>query len=306
MNTAVPETTKGVMYGLTAYTLWGSFPLFFALFQGVPAYEVLIHRVVWSCVFLALVISVLKRWKIITTALARPRKLGWVLGCAVFIAVNWGVYIYSVETRQVLQASLGYFLTPLVNVALGMLVLRETISRLQLAAVLLAAIAILYQLLLLGVVPWITLVLAFSFGTYGLMRKRVELDGLSGLFVETLLLLPLALLALGLLSGAGQSHFGGDDTMTLLLMSSGVATALPLLAFAGAARRLKLATVGFLMYINPTIQFLIALYVFAEPLGSDKLLSYVMIWIALAIYSWSAWHERGSNGQPDKVPATKA
>lgn len=288
------DTTKGVVYGLGAYTLWGSFPLYFALFKGIPSWEVLIHRVIWSCLFLAVVISILKRWPPVVAALRQPRRLGYVLGCAVFIALNWGIYIYAVETRHVLQASLGYFLTPLVNVAMGLLILGERISRLQAAAVGLAAVAILYQLLLLGELPWITLVLAFSFGTYGLMRKKVELDGLSGLFVETLLLLPLGLLTLAWLSSQGLSHFSDSTYSALLLASSGAVTAIPLLAFAGAARRLKLSTVGFLMYINPTIQFLIALYIFHEPLSTAKLVSFVMIWGALAIYSWSAWVGRSN------------
>jgi len=288
------DTTKGVVYGLGAYTLWGSFPLYFALFKGIPSWEVLIHRVIWSCLFLAVVISILKRWPPVVAALRKPRRLGYVLGCAVFIALNWGIYIYAVETRHVLQASLGYFLTPLVNVAMGLLILGERISRLQAAAVGLAAVAILYQLLLLGELPWITLVLAFSFGTYGLMRKKVELDGLSGLFVETLLLLPLGLLTLAWLSSQGLSHFSDSTYSALLLASSGAVTAIPLLAFAGAARRLKLSTVGFLMYINPTIQFLIALYIFHEPLSTAKLVSFVMIWVALSIYSWSAWVGRSN------------
>jgi len=288
------DTTKGVVYGLGAYTLWGSFPLYFALFKGIPSWEVLIHRVIWSCLFLAVVISILKRWPPVVAALRKPRRLGYVLGCAVFIALNWGIYIYAVETRHVLQASLGYFLTPLVNVAMGLLILGERISRLQAAAVGLAAVAILYQLFLLGELPWITLVLAFSFGTYGLMRKKVELDGLSGLFVETLLLLPLGLLTLARLSSQGLSHFSDSTYSALLLASSGAVTAIPLLAFAGAARRLKLSTVGFLMYINPTIQFLIALYIFHEPLSTAKLVSFVMIWGALAIYSWSAWVGRSN------------
>ncbi|MEP3562647.1 MAG: EamA family transporter RarD [Marinobacter sp.] len=292
MNKAVSETSKGVAYGLAAYTLWGSFPLYFALFEGIPAWEVLIHRVVWSCVFLAVVISLLKRWSPVKTALKRPKRLGFVLACAIFIALNWGIYIYAVETRQVMQASLGYFLTPLVNVAMGLLVLGERISRLQVVAVVLAAVAIFYQIVLLGVLPWITLALAFSFGTYGLMRKKVDLDGLSGLFVETLLLLPLGLLALAWLSAQDLSHLTESTSSALLLMSSGIVTAIPLLAFAGAARRLRLSTVGFLMYINPTLQFLIAMYVFHEPLGTEKLISFVLIWVALAIYSWSAWSGR--------------
>ncbi|MCH8552687.1 MAG: EamA family transporter RarD [Natronospirillum sp.] len=286
------EAAKGVLFGLTAYTLWGSFPLYFALFDGIPAWEILIHRVIWSCLFLAFVITLLRRWGPVRAALSRPKELGFVLACAVLIAVNWLVFIYSVSTRHVLQASLGYFLTPLVNVALGMIILRETISRLQAIAVVLAALTILYQLVLLGIFPWIALVLAFSFGTYGLMRKKVTLDGLSGLFVETLLLLPIGLLALAWLSSTGLSNFTNDGQTMLLLLSAGVATALPLLAFAGAARRLRLATVGFLMYINPTLQFLIALFVFNEPLSLGVLASFVVIWIALGLYSWSAWSGR--------------
>ncbi|UYG01735.1 EamA family transporter RarD [Halomonas sp. LR3S48] len=286
------EAARGVGFGLAAYVMWGCFPLFFALFEGVPAYEILIHRVIWSCLFLVVLVTLLNRWDPIRKALAEPRRLGRVLGCAVLIAINWGLYIYAVETRQVFQASLGYFLTPLVNVALGMLVLREAMAGLQRVAVVLAGVAIAIQLLLLGELPWISLTLALSFGTYGLLRKQVPLDGLSGLFVETLLLLPLGLMALAWLSAAELSHFLSEPDITLLLIASGVITALPLLAFAGAARRLRLATLGFLMYLNPTIQFFIALLVFREPLSPTQLATFLLIWVSLALYSWSAWNTR--------------
>lgn len=289
MAAKLTENSQGVAYGVSAYTMWGCFPLFFALFQGVPAYEILIHRIIWSCVFLAVVITLMRRWEPVRQALARPGRLGRVLGCAVLIAINWGTFIYAVETRHVLQASLGYFLTPLINVALGMLVLRERMAPLQGVAVLLAAAGILVQLILLGTMPWIGLVLAMSFGTYGLLRKQIILDGLSGLFVETLLLLPLALLAMAALSQLDLSHFGQDSRTGLLLIASGVVTAIPLLAFAGAARRLRLATVGFLMYINPSMQFLIALFIFKEPISHVQLVSFALIWLALALYSWSTW-----------------
>lgn len=289
---ALSEATKGVLFGVGAYTMWGCFPLFFALFQGIPAFEVLVHRIIWSSLFLAIVVSVLGRWAPVRAALREPRRLGRVLACAALIALNWGVYIYAVETRHVLQASLGYFLTPLVNVALGMIVLREQMARLQGIAVVLAGAGILVQLALLGTVPWISLVLAISFGTYGLLRKQVPLDGLSGLFVETLLLLPLGLLTLAWLHQTGASHFGEALSPSLLLVSSGVVTALPLLAFAGAARRLRLSTVGFLMYINPTMQFALALLVFDEPLSDIQLISFALIWTALVLYSWSSWQVR--------------
>ncbi|WP_458526249.1 EamA family transporter RarD [Onishia taeanensis] len=287
-----PEATKGVAFGLGAYVMWGCFPLFFALFDGVPALEILIHRVLWSCLFLVLLVSVLGRWSPVISALREPGRLGRVLACALLIALNWGIYIYAVESRQVLQASLGYFMTPLVNVALGMLVLHERMHRLQGVAVILAGIAIAIQLVGLGELPWITLALAFSFGTYGLLRKQVPLDGLSGLFVETLLLFPVALAAVAWLGAQGTGHFTDSPSTTALLIASGVITALPLLAFAGAARRLRLATIGFLMYINPSIQFGIALLVFHEPLAPQQLASFLLIWAGLALYSWSAWSSR--------------
>ena len=286
------EATRGVWYGLSAYTIWGCFPLFFALFQGVPAFEILVHRIIWSCAFLAVVISGLRRWPVVRSALRDPAQLRRALACALLIAANWGIYIYAVETRHVLQASLGYFLTPLVNVALGILVLRERMGLWQMVAVVLAGVGILIQLALLGELPWISLGLALSFGTYGLVRKQVILDGLSGLFVETMLLLAPGLLVFGWLVADGSSHFGGSVYTGSLLLASGIVTAIPLLLFAGAARRLRLATVGFLMYINPTLQFFIALLVFAEPLSEGQLMSFLVIWTALGLYSWSSWHYR--------------
>ncbi|ALM52500.1 EamA family transporter RarD [Halomonas huangheensis] len=283
------ESTRGVALGLAAYSMWGLFPLFFALFDNVPAVEILTHRILWSCVFLAVVISLLRRWSPIRDALTHPRRLGRVLGCAILIALNWGLYIYSVETQHVLQASLGYFMTPLVNVALGMLVLKERIKPMQGVAILLALMAIGIQLVQLGSLPWISLVLAASFGTYGLLRKQVQLDGLSGLLVETLLLLPFALMMVGWLTANGTSNFTGLSSTSLLLISSGILTAIPLLAFAGAARRLSLGTVGFLMYINPSLQFVVAIWVLGEPLQIEQLTTFALIWIGLLLYSVSSW-----------------
>lgn len=302
MNPSSQPARSGVMFGLSAYSLWGCFPLYFALFQGIPAAEVVLHRVVWSCVFLAIVVSVLRRWPAIRQAMANPKGLIWVAGCALLIALNWGVYIYAVETRHVLQASLGYFLTPLVNIALGMLLLQERITRLQAVSVALAATAIVYQLARLGDVPWIALMLALSFGGYGLMRKRVTLDGLTGLFAETLLLAPFSLVILAYLAVTNAGHFTDSRETALLLMSSGIVTAVPLLLFAGAARRLRLATIGFLMYINPTLQFLIGWSVFNEPLSSEQLFSFALVWCALAIYSWSAWQSRPSAASKPRRP----
>ncbi|OLO05677.1 EamA family transporter [Salinicola socius] len=283
------------MFGLAAYTLWGCFPLFFSLFDGVPAFEVLIQRILWSCAFLAVVVTLMGRWSALRRSFSEPRelaqKLAWSLGCALLIALNWGLYIYAVETHHVLEASLGYFMTPLVNVALGMLVLRERLGRWQLVAIGLALMAVLLQLVLLGKLPWISLVLALTFGTYGLLRKRVSLDALSSLLVETSLLLPLSLAALIWLSWHGQSHFGDTARTTALMIVSGIVTTLPLLAFAGAARRLTLSTVGFLMYLNPTLQFLLALWVFGESISWPQLATFVLIWIGLGFYSVDTWRQ---------------
>ncbi len=287
------ETTRGVVYGLTAYGIWGCFPLFFSLFDGVPTWEILVHRVIWCCAFLVFLITILGKWSTIRAAFAAPRKLVRVLACALLIGANWGIFIYAVETRQVFQASLGYFLTPLINVALGIVFLNERMAVMQRWSVALAGVAIAIQFALLGEVPWIAILLAVTFGIYGLLRKQVSLDGLSGLFVETLLLLPLGVIALMWLVGTGNSHFFDDRWNAFLLVASGVITAMPLLAFAGAARRLRLATVGFLMYINPTMQFLTALLIFKEPLTVVQLFSFVLIWCALAMYSISAWRSRG-------------
>jgi len=289
------DARRGVVFGLAAYTMWGCFPLFFSLFDGVPAFEVLIQRILWSCAFLIVVVTLMGRWAALRRGFKGSRELArglvWSLGCALLIALNWGLYIYAVETHRVLQASLGYFMTPLVNVALGMLVLRERLGRWQVVAIGLALVAVLLQLMMLGKLPWISLVLAMTFGTYGLLRKRVSLDALSGLLVETSLLLPLSLAALAWLTWNGQSHFGDTSQTTALMIVSGVVTTLPLLAFAGAARRLTLSTVGFLMYLNPTLQFLLALWVFGEPISWAQLMTFVLIWIGLGFYSVETWRQ---------------
>ncbi len=291
------ESAKGVGFGLGAYVMWGCFPLYFALFEGIPAWEVLLHRILWSCVFMVLLISVIRRWSPVRAAFAEPRKLVPVLACSILIALNWGIYIHAVEVHEVLQASLGYFMTPLVNVGLGMLFLKERLSRVQLFALGLAVLGLSLQLIGLTKLPWITLSLAVTFGTYGLLRKRIALDGLSGLLVETMMLAPLALLLIGGQWFSGESHFTASDVgplglpASVLMMSSGVLTALPLLAFAGAARRLRLATVGFLMYINPTMQFLIALLIFKETLHPTMLITFVLIWTGLALYTASTFFQ---------------
>jgi len=287
---------QGVLLGVLSYLMWGCFPLFFHLLSHVGASEVLVHRIIWSSLFVALLLTLQRRWRDVRGALADGRTC-WLLLCSsLLIAVNWGVFIWAVSQQRVLEASLGYFLNPLVSVLLGLLFLGERLGGYQRLAVLLAGLGVGWQIWQLGSVPWLPLVLATSFGVYGLVRKQVKVDSVTALLVETLWLLPLALVYLGWLEQAKQGHFlAGDGEIRLLLVLSGVVTALPLLTFAAATARLKLGTVGFLMYINPTMQFLTAVLLLGEPLRFDLLITFGLIWLALAVFTLGAvrqYHRR--------------
>ena len=277
----------GLPYAIAAYGIWGFVPLFFKLIASVPPVEVLAQRIIWSlplCFVIMLFrrqigeyLAVLKDW----------RTLRLLLASSLLIAVNWLVYIYSIFTDHVLAASLGYYLNPLVNVMLGMIFLGERLSRLQLVAVVIAGVGV--AILLAGALDtlWISLTLAFSFGIYGLLRKVVPVGSLPGLSVETtVLLLPsLGVAAWYLWAGDGRG-FGSDDGISLLLMAGGVVTAVPLLLFATAARRMSYAALGFVQFLAPTLQFLLSLFVFHEPLKPVQLACFVLIWISIAVFSF--------------------
>jgi chloramphenicol-sensitive protein RarD len=261
--------------------LWGLVPLYFKLVSEVAPTEVVAQRIVWSFVLLAIVITVLGRWREVGPALCNRSVMFTLATSTVLLGLNWFVYIYAVSTNQVVEASVGYFLNPLVNVVIGVVILKEHLRRWQAASVVLAAAGV----FLLGV-PWIAVALALSFAFYGLLRKQVAADGLLGLFIETLLLTPAALAFVLYLHSQGATAFVLENpAMCLTLAASGVVTCVPLLLFAAAARRLRFATLGFLQYIAPTIQFLIAVFVFREPLSTVKVASLSLIWIAIAIYS---------------------
>ncbi len=275
------HSRQGVIYGVLSYGLWGLVPLYFKLVASVAPQEVVAQRVVWSFVLLAVVITVLRRWGDVRPALRSRPVITTLATSTLLLAFNWFVYIYAVTTNQVVEASVGYFLNPLVNVVLGVVILKEHLRRWQLASVALAALGV----AILGV-PWIAVSLALSFAFYGLLRKQVAADGLLGLFIETLLLAPLALGFVLYLHLLGKSAFVlGDPSMCLTLMASGIVTCVPLLLFAAAARRLRFATLGFLQYLAPTIQFLIAVFLFREPLTTAKVVSLSLIWTAVGIYS---------------------
>ena len=283
-DTRANHPRQGVIYGILSYGLWGLVPLYFKLVSEVWPPEVVAQRIWWSFLLLAIVMTLVGRWREVLPAL-RSRPIMLALGTStLLLAFNWFVYIYAVSTNQVVEASLGYFLNPLVNVVLGVVILKERLRRWQLGSVALACAG----MAILGA-PWIAVSLAVSFAFYGLLRKQVAVDGLLGLFVETLLLAPAALAFIGYLAATGSSAFvTSDPAMCATLAASGVVTAVPLLLFAAAARRLRFATLGFLQYLAPTIQFLLAVFYFGEPLSTAKLAALACIWTAVAVYSLDA------------------
>ena len=276
----------GVAYGIVAYGWWGLVPIYFKAVATVPAVEVLAHRILWSVVLLAVWMRLRGRWPAAVAAMRSRRTVITLLATTVLIAGNWYVFIWAVANDHVLQASLGYFINPLVNVLLGFVFLGERLRTWQTLAVALAAAAVLYLTLVYGQFPWIALILAGSFGVYGLLRKTAKVDAPVGLTVETTLLLPLALAYLTYAGVEGELVFGARSRwMDLLLILAGAVTALPLLWFTNAVRRLRLATLGFLQYIAPTGHFLLAVGLYHEPFTAAHGITFGCIWTALVIYS---------------------
>jgi len=278
----------GVLAAAGSYLIWGLFPLYFRALAGVPAPEVLAHRILWSSVFMVLLVSLARRWGEVRRQLGAPGTLPTLAASALLISTNWLVYIWAVHQGHVVEASLGYFVNPLVSVLLGVIFLREPLSRRQGAAVALAAAGVVVLLVQAGRPPWVALSLAGTFGLYGLLRKRARVDPLAGLLAEVCMLLPLAAAGLGWLWLAGASHFGAGARVTLLLGASGVVTAVPLLLFAVGVGRLRLSTVGLLQYLNPTAQLLIAVFAFGEPFGAGHAVAFGLIWASLALYTADA------------------
>ena len=276
----------GVLYAALAVVAGGLFPLYFHLLATVARVEVVLHRAVWCLVFLAGVLAVRRQWAWLATALRQPRVLLWTGASALVLAVNWLLYIVALQNGRVVEASLGYFINPLVNVLLGVLVLRERLAPVQRAAVALAACGVAWLTWQAGQLPWYALSLAFTFALYGLLRKTSPLGPLEGLALETLLVAPLALpwLAWWTLS-AGGVLLRGDAALTFWVLLAGPLTALPLMLFAAAARRLRLATVGLMQYISPTLQLACGVFFFREPFDASKLVGFAFIWAALAVYT---------------------
>jgi chloramphenicol-sensitive protein RarD len=280
----------GLVYGALAFVWWGLFPLYFRIVTTVAAPEILAHRVVWCLLFLSAVLTKRRQWAWLGQVLRQPKVLGAFAASALMIGANWLVYIWAVNHGHVLEASLGYFITPLVNVLLGMTLLHERLRRAQWLALIIAACGVLWLTLQAGRVPWIALSLAVTFGGYGLLRKIAVLGALEGLTLETLLLAPLALLTLGIATAAGTASFPAPDALTnVWLIALGPITAVPLLLFAAGARRLSMATLGIVQYIGPSIQFVLGIWVFGEAFSPSRMLGFAGIWLALLIYSIDGW-----------------
>ncbi len=280
-----------MLYGLGAFLFWGFAPLYFKAVAHIPAIELLGHRVAWAVIILAAFVYWHRAW----LKLSR-RALAMLFVSATLIGINWLVYIIAIATDRVLEAALGYYLNPLVNIVLGTLFLGERMRPFQWVAVVLAAIGTGWMAWAQGGLPWITLVLAFSFGFYGLVRKTIQVESLQGLFVETLMLAPFAYAGLIWLAWTGQGAFLsagiGND---LLLVCAGIVTTVPLFWFTQAARRLTLTTIGFMQYLAPTIQFLLAVFLFGEPFGTAQAVAFGCIWSAVALYTGGAVWVRRKN-----------
>ncbi|WP_426416804.1 EamA family transporter RarD [Aestuariirhabdus sp. LZHN29] len=287
------ESTTGIFYAIAAFTFWGIAPIYFKAVAHVPPLEVLAHRILWSVVLLLALLSISSQWSLTRQILADRRKLKLLLLSALLVGANWLTFIWAVSNERILEASLGYFINPLVNVVLSMVFFSERLNRGQTIAVLLAVAAVGYQVIVLGSIPAVALVLALSFGFYGLVRKKVAVAAVPGLAIETLLLLPLCLGYLGYLTIEQSSNFNleSPDTAMLLLLA-GVITTVPLVWFNAAATRLSLTTIGFIQYLGPSIAFTLAILVYDEPFGSDKLVVFALIWSALVVFSLDAWHQQ--------------
>jgi chloramphenicol-sensitive protein RarD len=305
------EQRQGLVSGVAAYFCWGLFPLFFQLLEPAGAIEVLSQRVVWSLAFVAILLGVRRRWGWVRT-LGR-RRFGLLLVAAAVISVNWGLFIWGVNNGHVVETSLGYFINPLVTVALGTALLGERMRRGQWAALALGALSVLVLAVDYGRPPWLALALAFSFATYGLVKKRIGIPAAESLGVETAVISVPALAYLGWLTATGGSSFGAHGAgHALLLIASGPITAIPLLFFAAAASRLPLSTVGLLQYLTPSLQFASGVLVFHEPLPAARLAGFALVWLALVVFTAeSIRHSRRSRtavgaAGPATVPAVSS
>ncbi|WP_430790033.1 EamA family transporter RarD [Virgibacillus flavescens] len=283
----------GIIYTTSAYLLWGFLPIYWKLIQEVPAGEILAHRIIWSFLFMIGIIVMKQKGRAFIAEckiiLRDKRKLAGITLASVMISINWLTYIWAVNTDHVIQASLGYYINPLVSILLGIIVLKESLTRRQLLSFFLAGIGVTFLTISYGVFPWVALLLAFSFGFYGLLKKMVDIGPMFGLAIETMIVTPLALLYVPLFTENKIVQHSVLSSTTLLLVGAGIVTAIPLLLFASGAKKIPLSMVGFLQYFAPTIMLILGVFVYEETFTTAHLISFMLIWIALIIYMGSAY-----------------
>ena len=287
------EQQTGILYAISAFLFWGLIPIYFKQVASVDPFEVLIHRIIWSVVVLVFLLYFTKQFHHVKKILLNFTQLKYLLLSSFFVSFNWLVFIYAVSNNQILETSLGYFINPLVSILMGYLFFNETMNTKQKIAIFIVVVAISIQVISFGSLPIISLTLAFSFALYGMVRKKVNIASIPGLFVETLLLLPIALFYLGYLINTNHSAtLAGDSYITYMLLLAGIITVLPLLWFNAAVTRLQLSTVGILQYIGPSVAFLVAIFIYDEAFTTEKVVTFSLIWFALCIFSYDAIYKK--------------
>jgi chloramphenicol-sensitive protein RarD len=285
------QLRRGYGYAFGAYLCWGFFPIYFKALRPAAPIEILAHRVIWSAIFVGLLLTGARRWRSVAQLVRRPRILAGIAAGAVVIAVNWAIYIYGVNSSHVVETSLGYFINPLVSVLFGLFIFGERLRTLQWLALAIGGAAVLVLTVDYGRLPWIALVLAITFGSYGLLKKRLGVPPADGLFIESTVLALPALGYLGWLSAQGRSTFGHTSpSHAILLAVSGVLTAVPLLMFAAAANRIPMTSIGVLQYVTPTLQLLCGVVLYHEAMPPARLFGFGLVWLALAVFTWDALH----------------
>lgn len=285
-----PKIDTGVIYAASAFVIWGVIPIYWKeALGGIDAVEIVMHRIVWTLVFALAALAAWERLPKLYVALTTRRSLLFLSASAVLIAINWGIFIWAVTADRIIETSLGYYINPLVNFILGAAFLGERLTRIQLAAVALATLGVLNQTIALGYLPWVSLVLAVSFGFYGLIRKTVAVESLEGLTVESIILAPVAMGYIAYLTVTQQGAFTHESLLTdVNLITAGPLTAIPLLLFAAGARLVRLSTIGFLQYLAPSIALLIAVFLYNEPFTTAHAVTFACIWAALVLITWEA------------------
>lgn len=274
---------SGIFYALSAFVLWAITPIYFKEMSFLPATEILSHRIIWSCLIVLVLILILGYSKALKAVLQSPKTLMAMTVSTVLIAINWGTFIWAVQNDQMLSASLGYYINPLISILLGVLFFKDKLDRVRKVAVILCFGAVVFEVIQFGSLPLVALSLATSFGFYSLVRKKVAVDSFTGMAVETSILLPLALLYLYSADSPTANILDNSATVNWLLFASGPITMVPLMCFAAAANRVSMVTIGFFQYIGPTGMFLLAVFLYDEPLSTDKLITFLLIWSALAM-----------------------